>query len=147
MSENNPPCNSAENNSIRNCASDVAKNCMNSIDNDVGSTEIAYNSSRKLLRLLNEQRQMRVKDSIKEGFSKLEEDIRISNLELYSKHQDQQREIEEARARKYEELILRLLQEDESLANQRQQRLAQEREQHAEVCQKFFTSLKHKRAC
>jgi hypothetical protein len=134
--------------SIKTYASSAARNSnMNSSGDNVVSIESVDHSSlstMKLLHDLNQQRQRRVKDLIKERFWNMEEDSQIRLLELYSKHQYLQREIQ-AKALQDEQLILHQLQEDEMLANQRQQQLAQEHKQHAQVRQKLCTRLKHKK--
>jgi hypothetical protein len=69
---------------------------------------------------------MRVKDFMTKRFSEMLKDSRFHRLEVERKCEDLKREIK-AKVR-YEEQ----LQEDETLASQRQQQLAQEHRQHVQ---------------
>jgi hypothetical protein len=92
-------------------------------------------SSRCLMKLtyeLNRQRQMGVQDLMNRRFLEMEKDYQIRQLEVQRKYQYLMYEIK-AKVHHQEQLILRQLQEDEILASQRQQQLAQEHRQHAQV--------------
>jgi hypothetical protein len=128
--------------SVKRYTSNVAKNInMNSSGGNIESVESIDRSSLPIMKQLfdlNHQRQKRVKDIIKERFWNMEEDSQIRLLELYSKHQYLQHEIQ-AKTLQDEQLIVHQLQEDEIRSNQRQQQLAQEHKQHAQVRQKLYT--------
>jgi hypothetical protein len=99
------------------------------------SVEREDESSRCLMKLMYEldrQRQMGVQAEINKRFLEMEKDYQIRQLEVQRKYQYRKRDIE-AKACYEEQLILRQLQEDEIRASQRQQQLAQEHRQHAQV--------------
>jgi septum formation inhibitor-activating ATPase MinD len=106
------------------------------IDN-IGSTEMEDKYSRCIMKLMSEirsQQQMGVKELMNKRFLEMEKDSRIhrlDRLEVERKCQDLKCEIE-ATVLYEEQLVLRKLQEDETLASQRQQQLAQEHRQHAQ---------------
>lgn len=116
----------------------------NMITSSVGSIDREDHSSRSIMKLmieLDQQRQMKVKDLIRARFLKMDKDSRICQSELNIKYDYIQCEIE-AKMLHEEQQILHQLQEDEILASQRQQQLAQEHRQHAQVRQKFCIYLK-----
>lgn len=119
----------------------------NIITSSVRSIDREDHSSRsvmKLMKELDQQRQMEVKDVIRARFLKMDKDSRIYQSELKIKYDYIQCEIE-AKMLHEEQQILHQLQEDEILASQRQQQLAQEHRQHAQVRQKFCINLKCKK--
>lgn len=112
---------------------------MNSGSDNLKSIEREDKSSRCLMKLMyefNRQRQMGVKDLMNRRFLEMEKDSQIRQLEVQRKYQYLTYEIR-AKVHHEEQLVLRQLQEDEILASQRQQQLAQEHRQHAQVLQKF----------
>ena len=121
----------------------------NMISSSIRSIEREDHSSRSIMKLmyeLDQQRQMKLKDLIQARFLQMEKDSLICQSELNIKYYYIQCEIE-AKMFKEEQQILHQLQEDEILAIQRQQQLAQEHRQHAQVRQKFYISLKCKKVC
>ena len=121
----------------------------NMISSSVTSIEREDHSSRSIMKLmyeLDQQRQMKVKDLIQARFLKMEKDSQICQSELNIKYDYIQCEIE-AKMLHEEQQILHQLQEDEILASQRQQQLAQEHRQHAQVRQKFYICFKCKKVC
>jgi hypothetical protein len=118
-----------------NCLSRCVVRSSNMTSSSVRSTETEDHSSRSIMKLmyeLDQQRQMRVKDLIQTRFLKMEKDFQICQSELNIKYDYIQCEIE-AKMLHEEQQILHQLQEDEILASQRQQQLAQEHRQHAQV--------------
>jgi hypothetical protein len=113
----------------------MRSNKMTSSSDSLRSTEREDQSSRSVMKLvyeLDQQRQLRVKDLIQARFLKMEKDSRICQSELNIKYDYIQCEIETKMLHE-EQQILHQLQEDEILASQRQQQLAQEHRQHAQV--------------
>jgi len=135
----------------RNCLS-LSPSVMrhsNMISSSIRSIEREDHSSRsttKLIYELDQQRQMKVKDSIQARFLQMEKDSLICQSELNIKYDYIQCE-NKAKMFHEEQQILHQLQEDEILASQRQQQLAQEHRQHAQVRQKFYISLNCKTVC
>jgi hypothetical protein len=122
----------------RHARSGTSSNINVGIDN-IRSTEREDKYSRCVMKLMCEfrrQQQMGVNDLMNKRFLEMEKDSQIHRLEVERKCQDLKCEIE-AKVLYNEQLVLRQLQEDETLASQRQQQLAQEHRQHAQVCQKF----------
>lgn len=121
----------------------------NMISSSISSIEREDHSSRSIMKLmyeLDQQRQMKVKDLIQARFLQMEKDSHIRQSELNIKYDYIQCKIE-AKMFHEEQQILHQLQEDEILASQRQQQLAQEHRQHAQVRQKFYKGLKCKKVC
>ena len=121
----------------------------NMISSNIRSIEGEDHSSRSAMKLMYEmdqQRQMKVKDLIQSRFLQIVKESHICQSELSIKYDYIQCEIE-AKMFHEEQQILHQLQEDEILASQRQQQLAQEHRQHAQVRQKFYISLKCKKVC
>lgn len=113
----------------------TASSNVNSGSDNVKSIEREDKSSQCLMKLmyeLNRQRQMGVKDLMNRRFLEMEKDSQIRQLEVQRKYQYLTYEIK-AKVDHEEQLVLRQLQEDEILASQRQQQLAQEHRQHAQV--------------
>lgn len=111
-------------------------NMISSSIRSIGREDYSSRSVRKLMYELDQQRQIKVKDSIEARFLQMEKDSRICQSELNIKYDYIECEIEAKMFHK-EQQILHQLQEDEILASQRQQQLAQEHRQHAQVRQKF----------
>jgi hypothetical protein len=133
----------------RNCLSlsPCVVRSRNMTSGSVRSIEREDHSSRSVMKLmyeLDQQRQMKVKDSIQARFLKMEEDSRICQSLLNIKYDYIRCEIE-AKVLHVEQQILHQLQEDEMLASQRQQELAQEHRERAQVRQKFYISPKCKK--
>jgi hypothetical protein len=121
----------------------------NMISSSIRSIEREDNSSRSIMKLmyeLDQQRQMKVRDSIQSRFLQMEKHSRICQSDLNIKYDYIQCEIE-AKMFHEEQQILYQLQVDEILANQKQQQLAQEHRRHAQVRQKFYISLNCKKVC
>jgi len=135
----------------RNCLS-LSPSVMrrsNTFSSSIRSIEREGHSSRSIMKLiyeLDQQRQMKVKDLIQAHFLQMEKDSLICQSELNIKYDYIQCQIE-AKMFREEQQILHQLQEDEILASQRQQQLAQEHRQRAQVRQIFYISLKCKKVC
>lgn len=113
----------------------TASSDMNSGSNNQKTMEREDESSRCLMKLMyevNRQRQMGVKVLMNRRFLEMEKDSQIRQLEVQRKYQYLENEIK-AKVQHEEQLVLRQLQEDGILASQRQQQLAQEHRQHAQV--------------
>jgi hypothetical protein len=125
--------------SVKNYARNVTRSNMNVGIYNIRSIEREDKYSRYIMKLMYEirhQQEMGVKDLMNKRFLEMEEDCQIHRLEVERKCQDLRCEIK-GKVLYEEQLVLRQLQEDETLASQRQQQLAQEHRQHAQVCQKF----------
>ncbi|XP_021934847.1 putative cyclin-dependent serine/threonine-protein kinase DDB_G0272797/DDB_G0274007, partial [Zootermopsis nevadensis] len=140
LGENFPPLSTKNSH-----ASGDARNCnMNSCIDNVecaGGEDYSSLSTMKLLYDLDQQRQRKVKDLINERFRNMMKDSQIRQLEFDSKHQYLQHEIQ-AKVLQDEQLILRQLQEDEILADQRQQQLAQQHKKHTQRINELNEKIK-----
>jgi hypothetical protein len=87
---------------------------------------------KKLLCEMSQQQQMAAKYLMMKRFLKMEKESQIRRLEMEKEYQVLRRQIE-AKILNEEHLIERQLQEDAALASQRQQQLAEEHRQHAQV--------------
>ena len=121
-------------------------NTMSSVIRIIEREDPSSRSVMKSMYELQQQRQMEVKDLIQARFLQMEKNSRICQSELNKKYGYIQCEIQ-AKMFREEQRILHQMQEDEILASQRQQQLAQEHRQHAQVRQKFYISLKCKKVC
>lgn len=122
----------------------TASSSMNSGSDSLKSIEREDKSSRCLMKLMYEfnlRRQMGVKDLMNRRFLEMEKDSQIRQLEVQRKYQYLTYEIK-AKAHHEEQLVVRQLQEDEILASQRQQQLAQEHRQHAQRMNEWNEKLK-----
>ncbi|XP_021932276.1 uncharacterized protein LOC110835887 [Zootermopsis nevadensis] len=117
---------------------------MNSCIDNVecaGGADYSSLSTMKQLYDLDQQRRRRVKDSINEHFWNMVKDSQIRLMELHSKHQYLQHEIQ-AKVLRDEQLILCQLQEDKILANERQQQLAQQHKKHTQRINELNEKIK-----
>jgi len=121
----------------------------NTTPSSIRSVETEDHSSRvikKLMYDLHQQQQMKVKDVIQARYLQMKKYSLNCQSELNIKYDYIQCENEAKRFRE-EQQIFHQLQEEEILASQRQQQLAQEHRQRAQVRQKFCVSLKCKKVC
>ncbi|XP_021936108.1 uncharacterized protein LOC110837846, partial [Zootermopsis nevadensis] len=130
LSENFPSLSTKES-----YGSDVAINCnMNSCIDNVefaGGEDYSSLSTLKQLYDMDQLRQRRVKDFINERIRNMVKVSQIRQMEFHSKYQCVQHEIQ-AKVLRYEQQILRQMQEDEILANERLQQLAQQYKKHTQ---------------
>jgi hypothetical protein len=125
--------------SVESHAQNVTSSNINLGIDNMGGTEREDKCSlciMKLMCLIRHQQQMVVNDLMNKRLLKMEKNSQINRLEMERKCEDHKCELE-AKVLYEEQLVLRKLQEEETLASQRQQQLAQEHRQHAQVCQKF----------